>query len=85
MFDFIWKNIGYYVNQSHRMNVAVWTKAFRREFIGDIRFPAIEFTSDENFMNDILAKMPRSYKLDRLMYYYDYMRPGSQTEEHKRR
>ena len=35
-------------------------------------------------MNDILAKMPRCYKLDRLMYYYDYMRPGSQTEAHKR-
>lgn len=84
VFDFLWKGVGYYVNQAHRMNIAVWTKAFRREFIGNIRFPAIEFTSDENFMNDILAKMPRSYKLDRLMYYYDYMRPGSQTEAHRR-
>lgn len=84
IFDFLWKGVGYYVNQANRMNVAVWTKAFRREFIGDIRFPAIEFTSDENFMNDILAKTPRRYKLDRLMYYYDYMRPGSQTEQHNR-
>ena len=84
VFDFLWKGIGYYVNKANRMNIAVWTKAFRREFVGKIRFPAIEFTSDENFMNDILAKMPRSYKLDRLMYYYDYMRPGSQTEKHKR-
>ena len=80
VFDFLWKGIGYYVNKANRMNIAVWTKAFRREFIGKIRFPAIEFTSDEKFMNDILAKMPRSYKLDRLMYYYDYLRPGSQTE-----
>ena len=84
IFDFLWKGVGYYVNKANRMNVAVWTKAFRREFIGNIRFPAIEFTSDENFMNDILAKMPRRYKLDRLMYYYDYMRPGSQTEIHNR-
>lgn len=84
VFDFLWKGIGYYVNKANRMNIAVWTKAFRREFIGKIRFPAIEFTSDEKFMNDILAKMPRSYKLDRLMYYYDYLRPGSQTEAHKR-
>ena len=84
VFDFLWKGIGYYVNKANRMNIAVWTKSFRREFIGITRFPAIEFTSDENFMNDILAKMPRSYKLDRLMYYYDYMRPGSQTEAHKR-
>ena len=83
VFDFLWKGVGYYVNKANRMNIAVWTKAFRREFVGKIRFPAIEFTSDENFMNDILAKMPRSYKLDRLMYYYDYMRPGSQTEAHR--
>ena len=83
VFDFLWKGVGYYINQAHRMNIAVWTKAFRREFVGNTRFPPIEFTSDENFMNDILAKMPRSYKLDRLMYYYDYMRPGSQTEQHK--
>ena len=82
VFDFVWKGIGCYINKANRMNIAVWSKAFRREFIGKIRFPAIEFTSDENFMNDILAKMPRSYKLDRLMYYYDYMRPGSQTEAH---
>lgn len=84
IFDFLWKGVGYYVNQANRMNIAVWTKAFRREFIGNIRFPAIEFTSDENFMNDILAKMPRRYKLNMLMYYYDYMRPGSQTEVHNR-
>jgi len=85
VFDFLWKGVGYYVNKANRMNIAVWSKAFRREFVGNTRFPAIEFTSDENFMNEILAKMPRSYKLDRLMYYYDYMRPGSQTEAHKRR
>ena len=84
VFDFIWKNVRYHVNQANRMNIAVWTKAFRREFIGDTRFPAIPFTSDENFMNDILAKWPRSYKLDRLMYFYNYMRPGSQTEEYAR-
>ena len=84
VFDFLWKGIRYYVNQANRMNIAVWTKAFRREFIGDTRFPAIPFTSDVNFMNDILAKWPRSYKLDRLMYYYNYLRPGSQTEEHVR-
>ena len=83
VFDFLWKGVGYYVNRANRMNIAVWSKAFRKEFIGGIRFPAIEFTSDENFMNDILAKMPRCYKLDRLMYYYDYMRSGSQTEAHK--
>lgn len=84
VFDFIWKNVGYYVNKVNRMNIAVWTKAFRREFVGDTRFPAVKFVSDVDFMNDIIKKEPRCYKLDRLMYYYDYMRPGSQTEIHER-
>jgi len=84
IFDFIWKGRGYYHNRGNRMNIAVWTKAFRREFVGGTRFPAIPFTSDVNFMDDILQKMPRCEKLDDLMYYYNYMREGSQTEEHAR-
>ena len=80
VFDFLWKGVGYYVNQASRMNIAVWSKAFRREFVGDTRFSAVRSVSDVDFMNGIIEKRPRCYKLDRLMYYYDYMRPGSQTE-----
>jgi len=79
-FDFIWKGMGYFINQPQRMNIAVWSKAFRREFVGDIRFPAVPFTSDEPFMDEICKKKPRCYPLRRLMYYYNYMRKGSQTE-----
>ena len=84
IFDFIWKNRGYYVNQANRMNIAVWSKAFRREFVGETRFPAIPFTSDDPFMNELLMKRPICYKLDRLMYFYNYMVEGSQTEQHAR-
>lgn len=83
-FDFIWKGRGYYVNTSERVNIAVWSKAFRREFVGDTRFPGIPFTSDAPFMDAIVKKQARCYAMHALMYYYNYMREGSQTEEHER-
>ena len=83
-FDFIWKGRGYYVNTAQQVNIAVWSKAFRREFLGDTRFPAIEFTSDAPFMDEIVKKQARCYAMRKLMYYYNYMRKGSQTEEHSR-
>ena len=89
LFDFIWKDAPphkstYYVQTIDNVNIAVWSKAFRREFIGDTRFPAIPFTSDKPFMDALVAKRPNAYPLRQLMYYYNYMRKGSQTEEHAR-
>ena len=89
LFDFIWKNAPphkspYYVQDIDNVNIAVWSKAFRRDLIGDTRFPAIPFTSDKPFMDEICAKRPVAYPMRKLMYYYNYMRKGSQTEEHER-
>ena len=86
-FDFIWKNAPewkrpYYKQTIDNVNIAVWSKAFRREFIGDTRFPAIPFTSDKYFMDEIVKKNPVAYTTHQLIYYYNYMRKGSQTEEH---
>lgn len=83
VFSFIWKGRGYYKNAGGRTNIAVWSKCWRRSFIGDTRFPAIPFTSDEPFMQAIIEKRPRAIWLDHPMYYYNYMRKGSQTEQHK--
>ena len=83
-FDFIWKGRGYTVNFPERMNIAVWSKAFRRDLIGDTRFPAIPFTSDKNFMDEIIAKRPVCWAMNQLIYYYNYMRKGSQTEQHSK-
>jgi glycosyltransferase involved in cell wall biosynthesis len=80
VFDFIWKGRGYYRNAGGKTNIAVWSKCWRRSFVGDIRFPAIPFTSDEPFMQEIIAKKPRALFLGVPMYYYNYMRKGSQTE-----
>ena len=82
-FDFIWKGKGYYTNTTGEVNIAVWSKAFRREFVGDTRFPAIPFTSDRPFMEKICNKSPRCVAMHELMYFYNYMRKGSQTEQHQ--
>ena len=89
LFDFIWKNppankTGYYHQTIDNVNIAVWSKAFRREIIGNTRFLAIPFTSDKPFMDEICAKRPSAYPMSKLMYCYNYMRKGSQTEEHAR-
>ena len=89
LFDFIWKDAPphkekYYVQDLNNVNIAVWSKAFKRDLIGDTRFPAIQFTSDKPFMDEICAKRPVAYPMHMLMYYYNYMRKGSQTEEHAR-
>ena len=80
VFDFIWKGRGYYRNAGGKTNIAVWSKCWRRSFVGDTRFPAIPFTSDEPFMQEIIAKKPRALFMGVPMYYYNYMRKGSQTE-----
>ena len=84
VFDFIWKGRGYYRNDGGNVNIAVWSKCWRKSFVGSTRFPAIPFTSDEPFMNEIIAKKPRALFLGLPMYYYNYMRKGSQTEVHER-
>ena len=84
VFDFIWKGRGYYQNGDGQTNIAVWSKCWRKAFVGSTRFPAIPFTSDEPFMNEIIAKKPRALFLGLPMYYYNYMRKGSQTETHAR-
>lgn len=88
-FDFIWKDPPegipvYYKNDAGTTNIAVWSKAFRRELIGDTRFPAIKMTSDVGFMKQIVDKQPLCYATHELMYYYNYMRTGSQTEIYER-
>lgn len=88
-FDFIWNNPpegmpAYFVNEPDAVNIAVWSKAFRRDLIGDTRFPPIRMTSDAGFMREICRKQPRCYATHKLMYYYNFMRKGSQTEIYER-
>lgn len=61
--------------------IAVWNKCWRREFIGDTRFSDKWSISDVDFHYTLMAKNPKIYDWDVLMYYYNYMRKGSITEK----
>ena len=82
-FDFIWKGMGYTSVKAEAMNIAVWSKAYKRELIGETRFSGIRMTSDVQFMEQIVRKKPRTFTMRKLMYYYNYLRKGSQTEQYE--
>ena len=76
LFNFIWKGRGYY-QQVRCRYVAVWNKCWRREFIGDTRFPATPYWSDVEFNEKMFDKNPIYCSFDHALYYYNYLKPGS--------
>ncbi|MBO7709873.1 MAG: glycosyltransferase family 2 protein [Lachnospiraceae bacterium] len=80
LFSFIWKNRGYMSPVPGKESVAVWNKCWRRDFIKWIRFPNVDWNTDGLFHRRIWRECcPTCYYWDMPMYYYNYMRPGSQT------
>ena len=79
LFSFIWKNRGYTPPVPGEECVAVWNKCWRRDFIGNTRFPKAEWNADGKFHRKMWQKNPVCYYWDMPMYYYNYMRPGSQS------
>lgn len=81
-FSFIFKGLKYATptGNNGRHWVAVWNKCWRREFIKDVKFSGESSTSDLTFNRDAMAKLPKLLDWDMPMYYYNYMRVGSQTE-----
>lgn len=65
--------------------IAVWNKCWRREFVGNARFSNKHSISDVDFDKAVMAKNPRIYDWDMPMYYYNYLREGSQTEIDRRK
>ena len=60
--------------------IAIWNKAWRRGFIGDTRFPDVPHSDDVGFAEQTHYRA-RFRFLDEILYYYDYMRPGSITQK----
>lgn len=87
-FSFIFKGRMYATPMSNgngdRRFQAVWNKCWRREFIGNTRFPGMPRISDSFFDADMFKKNPRVYDWDMPMYYYNFLRKGSQTERSRR-
>ena len=80
-FSFIWQHVGYARPNSNNGTLypSVWNKCWRREFIGDTRFTNKEWACDTEFHRKMFRKSPKAYFWDMPMYYYNFMRPGSQT------
>lgn len=78
-FGFFWKGRGPMTPTSNngRHFVAVWSKAWRRSFIGDARFPNVYAESDAHFSFGLFKKTDRQLDWNYLIYYYNWMRPGS--------
>ena len=81
-FAFIWKGVGvtYPLRDGTQLWPNVWSKLWRRKFIGDTRFSDEWSVSDLGFTQAMINKRPRLVTWDMPMYYYNYMREGSITE-----
>lgn len=56
----------------------VWQYCIQRDFIGDLRFLAIQPHEDVKFMGSLLCELDEPvFFLDKKLYYYNYMREGS--------
>lgn len=81
-FGFIWKSKGYCPSSKAHgyLYSNVWTKCFKRSFIGDTRFPNVHSISDSKFIDALLEKNPKILYCDHPIYYYNWLRPGSISE-----
>lgn len=88
-FGFIFRSRGYAkpIRQHNGIDVfwpAVWNKCYRREFILDTPLRYVEVKGkdapDIDWTNRLLQKQFSYGVLDQPLYYYNYMRPGSQTD-----
>ena len=83
VFSFIWKDIRYAqpLSPSGEYYPAVWNKCWRREFIGNTRFPNVYSISDYYFHTEMMKKKPKIVHWDMPMYYYNYLREGSISQQ----
>lgn len=83
-FSFIYHNhkLGYVNPEKGQHLPAFWNKAWKREFIKDIRCSDGDtYMADVEFQDLALSKNPKVVDWDMPLYFYDYMRQGSMTSE----
>lgn len=82
-FSFIWKGMKYASPLSNAgfFYPAVWNKMWRRSFIGGTRFPNVYPDSDAYFWSEMWKKGPKMAIWDMPLYYYNYLRVGSISEQ----
>lgn len=82
-FSFIFKGVCYAspLKNHNKLWIAVWNKCWKREAIGDTRFPNVYSVSDLHFHRAMMKKELRIKTWDMPMYYYNYLRKGSISEK----
>ena len=78
-FGFEWKNRGVALQSRGRIYPAVWNKAWRREFIGEDRFPDWIHTDDLGFARKMHSRARFGF-LQEVLYHYEFLRPGSVSD-----
>ena len=83
LFSFVMKNIGllHPMQNNGGPFPAVWNKCWKREFIGDHRFGDKKHSSDLVFHNEMFVLKPQIALINQPLYYYNYMREGSLTDQ----
>ena len=78
-FAFIWKHVGFTKNTVNHLWIATWNKCWKRSAIGDTRFGEDAWGADVVFHEEMMKKPLKAVVWDQPLYYYNYMREGSQT------
>lgn len=79
-FNFIFGESGLARQYPGHLYIAIWNKAWSREFIGETRFPEVPHSDDVGFAEQTHHRARFKY-LNEALYYYDWMRPGSITQK----
>lgn len=78
-YGFEWKGMKTAYQSQRRIYPAIWNKAWRREFIGDERFPEWIHSDDLGFARK-MHPLARFGFLNMALYYYNFMRKGSVSD-----
>lgn len=82
-YSFYWDTYGVMPAQKANGTVwaNVWSKVWRRDFIGDTRFPNKRQGEDLDFVNECLSKSPSMVYWENCLYFYNWSRPDSLSKE----
>lgn len=82
-FSFIWKGVMYAspIAKSGQLYPSVWNKCWSRKFVGNHRFTDVYSISDYYFHNEMMKVPHRQVIWDMPLYFYNYLRKGSISDQ----
>lgn len=83
-FAVIWRHEGYRSKPPGKYLPMAAGHCWRREFVGNTRFDNASYSSDLHFLNALIKKHPVGLWSAMPLYYYNYGRPGSLSDLHKK-